>query len=154
MGLTLEQAQAKHAEQVDQNRALGVIDYDAKQPLSDRVFEVTDGYKYLPSGDPKKPIRLGPGQRFRPTVQQVENGSLRGKAREISATEYAGIHRHERKPMSTGADIGLRGLPMTSHALRLALDEGLTEADFAGVEPEPNGYTKGQVEEILARRAA
>lgn len=149
MPMTLDQAKAKRDEQIDQNRSLGVVEYKSGEAQSDKVFEVTEGLKYLPGGKV-----LGPGQRFRPTERQIANGSLRGKARELTGTEYAAIRRDERRPVSAGADIGLRALPMTNHALKLALDSGLTEADFEGVQPagHDDQYTKAQVEEIIANR--
>jgi hypothetical protein len=146
--LTLEQAQATDFEQRDGNRRVGVVEYESGEKQSDRVFEVTDGLKYLPGGKV-----LGPGNRFHPTVRQVESGSLRGKARELSQSEYGSVSREDRKARSRGADIGIRALPMAETTMKLALGAQLTESDFEGVEPGYEGrYTRSQVQEIIDAR--
>lgn len=150
MPQTLEQARDTRREQVDGNRRLGVVEYESGEKQSDRVFEVTDGLKYLPGGKV-----LGPGNRFHPTERQVEQGSLRGKARELTQSEYGSVSREDRKPVSNGADIGIRALPMADTTLKLALRAELSEEDFEGIEPGYEGrYTRSQVEEIIEARDA
>jgi hypothetical protein len=145
---SLKAQQAKRIDQIDLNRQLGVTDYRSGEKQSDRVYEVREGYKHLPGG-----IRLGPGQRFRPTERQIANGSLRGKASELTRSEYESVRRTDRRPMSNGADIGIRALPMAEGTLRFALEAGLRAEDFEGIEPAFNGqYTKAQVAEILEAR--
>lgn len=148
---TLQEKQAQRREEIDLNRELGVVDYKSGEKQSDRVYEVTEGYKYLPGG-----IRLGPGQRFRPTERQIANGSLKGKARELTRTETSALHRTERRPVSTGADIGLRQFEMADSTLAYARDHGLTESDFRATEPEgANGrYTRVQVEAMVEAKSA
>lgn len=148
--LTLEQAKATDFEQRDGNRRSGVVEYESGEKQSDRVYEVTDGLKYLPGGKV-----LGPGNRFHPTERQIRNGSLKGKARELAQSEYASVSRKERRPVSSGADIGIRALPMAEGTLALALEAGLREEDFAGLEPGyEDRYTRSQVEEIIEARDA
>jgi hypothetical protein len=152
-----EQAKIQHAEAVEANRALGVIEYKSGERQSDEVWEVTDGLKYLP-GEERKSQVLAPGMRFRPTVEQVRQtragrGGLRGKARELTTSEYASLRRDGRTVMATGADIGLRGLSMEKDALALALEHHLSEADFDAVKPGRFGrYTIEQVESMVAER--
>lgn len=144
--VTLAEAQAKHRTQVDDNRMQGIADTNNGETPSDKVYEVTDGLKYLPGGRV-----LGPGNRFRPTEEQIARGGLKGKARELSRSEYQGIgHR----VYGNGADIGLRQYEMAESTLQYALEHGLTEADFDGVEPEgANGrYLREQVEAMVAAR--
>lgn len=152
--LTLEQARKERESAIENNRDLGVIDYPSKQQKADAVYEVIDGYKHLPSGQKGgKTIRLGPGNRFRPTEKQVADGSLKGKARELTRSEYAGVSRDDRRPVSTGADIGLRSLNMEKAALKAALDAGLCEEDFADMKPGAFGrFTLEQVEEVIGRK--
>ena len=80
------------------------------------------------------------GETMEPTDHELETIGERGHLEPVS--EFG---------RSTGADIGLRALPMTDAALEVALDEGLEESDFEGVEPEgANGqYLKSQVEDLL-----
>lgn len=148
MAQTLQEQQATRADQIDLNRELGVVDYRSGEKQSDQVYEVIEGYKHLPGG-----IRLGPGQRFRPTERQVANGSLRGKARELSRSEYRNIQRDERRPVSTGADfreMGLRSIEMADGTRAAAYDGGLGAEDFEGIEPGFEGrYTRAQVEELI-----
>lgn len=153
---TLEQVQAKHDKAVEVNRDLNVVQYKSGEKQSERVYEVTDGVKYLPGGKGK---RLGPGQRFHPTERQVRDGSLRGKARELSATELRGLGKPSRASGKTaveGSDIGVRALPISSKLATYALENGLTEEDFAGVEPagESGKFTRGQVDELIAAKSA
>lgn len=148
MTTTLEQARQDRHEAIEANRALGVTEYKSGEKQSGEVYEVVEGYKHLPGG-----IRLGPGQRFHPTERQVRTGSLKGKARELSRSEYESVKRSERRVVSTGADVGIRALPMADTTLDLALREGLTEEDFEGVEPGFEGrYTRSQVTEIIEAR--
>lgn len=148
---SLQEQQAKRLDQIDQNRELGVVDYRSGEKQSDQVYEVTEGYKYLPGG-----IRLGPGQRFRPTERQIANGSLRGKARELTRSEASALHRTERRPVSSGADIGLRQFEMADGTLQYARDHGLTESDFRASEPEGanDRYTRAQVEAMVEAKVA
>jgi hypothetical protein len=154
---SLKQKQDRRAIEIDQNRAIGVIDYKSNETQSREVWEVTDGLKYLPAKERGgKQQVLGPGNRFHPTTAQVEQtrrgkGGLLGKARELTATEMGAFGR---RAVSAGADIGLRSLPMTQHALSLALEFGLTEDDFRGIEPDGDRITKAQVEELIAFRQA
>lgn len=140
---------------VDTNRRLGVVEYTSGEKQSEQVYEVIEGYKHLPGG-----IRLGPGNRFHPTERQVRQtlegrGGLVGKARELTQSEYGSVSREERKPVSSGADIGIRALPMAETTLALALKEGLTESDFKGIEPGyEDRFTRSQVEEIIEARDA
>jgi len=143
---TLAQAKKEHSNAVEANRDLGVVQYKSRQEQSDAVYEVVEGCKRLPGG-----LVLGPGQRFHPTVKQIKDGSLRGKARELSASELRGM-RHTSTTFA-GADIGLRTIPMAESTLKLALGAGLSEDDFAGIEPGAEGrYTRAQVREIIAAR--
>jgi hypothetical protein len=152
--VSLEKAQALHNEAVDANRREGVVEYRVGEELSERVYEVEEGLKYVP-GPGNAQIRLGPGNRFRPTEAQVRSGSLKGKARELTQSEYAGLGATKIQAR-VGVDIGLRTLPITGHVLKLALEAKLTEDDFAGLEPAgPGGnYTKAQVEELIAKKRA
>lgn len=155
MPLTLEQAKATDREQRDTNRRLGVVEYESGEKQADAVYEVTDGLKYLPGGKV-----LGPGSRFRPTLGQIRKDkrgrtSLDGKARELTQSEYGSVSRANRKPVSSGADIGIRALPMAEGTLALALEHGLREEDFEGLEPGyEDRYTRAQVEQIIEARDA
>lgn len=166
---TIEQALKTRDAQIQSNQDLGVIDYKTSEPLSDSVYEVTEGYKRLPGGKV-----LGPGQRFRPTARQVASGSLRNKARELTASEYRGL-RAERRVFA-GADFremeeraaaraahntpeppqerGWDDLNMGVTTVAYAQEHGLTPADFDGVEPEgtTGRYTRTQVEAMVAAR--
>lgn len=149
--MTLAEAQAKREKDIEGNRELGVVEWDnGQQPLADAVYEVVEGYHGLPGHG-----RIGPGHRFRPTVAQHERQTLRNKARELTSTEYRGIHRHERKPVVSGADIGLRRFPMAEGTLSFALASGLTEEDFQAVEPEGSDgrFTRAQVDQMVRARA-
>lgn len=144
---TLEQAKAQHHAAVEENRDLGVVGYDTKEKQADVVYEVENGYHHAGGK------RLGPGQRFRPTVRQVESGSLRGKARELTRSEGRDLKR-PKPARAPGADIGLRALPMAEGTLKLALEAELTEADFEGIEPGFEGrYTRSQIEQIIEAKA-
>jgi len=141
MPQTLEQAQAQRIQDVESNRGVGVIPYKSGEEQSDRIFEVVEGYKHLPGG-----IRLGPGQRFHPTVKQVRTGALRGKARELTRDE----HRSMTGKVFSGADIGIRALPMADTTREMALKAGLRESDFEGIEPGFEGrFTRSQVQRII-----
>lgn len=146
---TLAEKQEQRREEIDLNREIGVVDYKSGDKKSDRVYEVVEGYKHLPGG-----VRLGPGQRFRPTERQVANGSLKGKARELTRTEYDAVHRSERKAVSRGAEIGLRQFKMADGTRQFASDHGLTEDDFHGTEPEGanDQFTRAQVEAMVEAR--
>jgi hypothetical protein len=147
--MTLEQATAARGEAIEGNRELAVAEYKSGEKQADVVYEVIEGYKHLPGG-----IRLGPGQRFRPTERQIANGSLKGKARELTRSEYGSVGRSERRAVAHGADIGIRALPMAEGTLKFALEAGLRETDFDGVEPGFEGrYTKAQVAEIIEARS-
>ncbi len=159
---TLEDVTRSHEQKVEQNRALGVIDYKSGQQQSERIFEVTAGRKYVP--DPANPRRmksLGPGHLFHPTASELaedrygRNG-LRGKAREVTRSQYEAIQaaRGRSSNRSAGADIGLRALPMAESTLKRALQANMTEADFEGVEPDGSDgqYTFRQVEAMIAAR--
>ena len=146
--LTLAQAKQQQHEAIEANRDLGVISYRTKAKQSDRIYEVVEG-KHHAGGRV-----LGPGQRFHPTEEQIETGSLEGKARELTNSEYRDARRDVRG--FAGADIGLRALPMAEQALKLAFEAQLTEEDFANVQPagRDGRYTKAQVEELAAARRA
>ena len=158
--LTLEQAQKQTLEAIEHNRSVGVVEYKNGEEQSAEVWEVTEGYKHLPVAGKKSGMRLGPGHRFHPTMDQVEKtqsgkGGLLNKARPLTASEMAGLGREARKPTSPGADIGIRALEFTSGAMDYALQSGLTEADFFGVKPAYGGkYTRAQVDEILIDKQA
>lgn len=151
---TLEKAHEQAREAREANREIGVISYTSAQKQSDKVYEVKEGYKHLPGG-----IRLGPGNRFHPTEKQVADGSLKGKAEEIRASEYRDLTRSKRpdaKPRAPGADIGIRRFEMAPTTLTYAIEQGLTEDDFEGVEPEGSDgrYTHAQVEAMVEAREA
>lgn len=153
--MTLEEKRVERQLAIEGNRALGVQEWENGEKQSDRIFEVEEGYHRVPVAPGSKDFKtLGPGHRFHPTEEQAELNKLRGKARELTETELRGIHRTDRKPVSPGADIGLRALPMAEGTVRLALDQGLTEADFNGVAPEGRDgqYTRSQVEAIIEAR--
>jgi hypothetical protein len=149
--MTLEQATVARGEAIESNRDLAVAEYKSGEKQADAVYEVIEGYKHLPGG-----IRLGPGQRFRPTERQIANGSLRGKARELTRSEYGSVRSEKRRTVGRGADfreMGLAGLDMAEGTRKFAYDAGLSAEDFEGVEPAFNGqYTKAQVAEILEAR--
>lgn len=166
MSKTLQDYKKERAAQVEGNRALGVLDYKSTEKQTDRVFEIEEGAHSvslspaLARGDKainRENRRMGPGHRFRPTVSQVKQfdagrGGLVGKVRELTQTEYAGVHRHERPIRSTGADIGLRSLKaLKGEALSAALAASLDVEDFANLAPRgPGGrYTLEQVNEAI-----
>lgn len=166
---TIEQLNQEHRAAEEANRDLGVIDYRTSEPLSDAVYEVTDGFKHLPGG-----LRLGPGQRFRPTARQVETNALRGKARELTPSQMRSL-RPGRKVFA-GADFGEMerkaatangkasgaapsddpwgSLPMADETRAFAQEAGLTPADFEGIVPEGarKNYTKTQVRAMIEAR--
>lgn len=147
----LEKLNRETREATESNRSIGVIDYESRgQKKSGRIFEVERGLHYLPDGQV-----LGPGQRFHPLEGQVRETApgrfaLAGKARELTGSELTGVKMNGRTQIA-GADIGLRALPFSSAALKLALDEDLKVEDFKGVEPagSQGKYTKAQVQEIV-----
>lgn len=160
MSQTLEQQQDQRQKDMEANRQQGVIPWRNNLPQSDEVWEVVDGYHHLtPKPGSKERIKLGPGNRFHPTVEQVEHATERGgllrgnKMRRLSATDMAGIGRSQdtsRKTWSPGADFGVRALPMSDTALKLALGT-LDENDFQGIEPEgaEGVYTVRQVRSMI-----
>ena len=160
MAMTMEERQVQHTQDVQANRAMGVVEYETKERLSDQVWEVDEGKVFLPGiGERGRHGSIGKGTRFRPTQKQVEQtltgrGGLVNKAHPISAAEMDSLGRESRKPVSAGADIGLRQFRMAEGTVRYALDVGLTEDDFVGTEPEgSNGYyTRAQVEAIAESR--
>lgn len=148
----LAEIQNKHDAAVADNQNGGVVPWKSGEKQSDRVFEVVEGTKYLPDGDGGQK-RLGPGQRFHPTENQVRNGSLRGKARELTQTEMRGIRASG--TTQPGADIGVRAIKGLSQNLaKIAIDSGLTEQDFDGIAPAgPGGQiTRAQVDSLIDRK--
>jgi len=146
MPKTLEQAQADRLKAIESHRALGVVEYKSGEEQSDKIFEVVEGFKHLPGG-----IRLGPGDRFHPTVNQVRTGALKGKARELTRDE----HRSMTGKVFSGADVGIRSLPMAKTTMEMALKADLRESDFEGIEPGFEGrYTRSQVQEIIDTKNA
>lgn len=143
---SLEDLRAKSLEQIDHNRTHGVIDYETGEEKADAVFEIEEGLHY--AGDQ----RLGPGNRFQPTKRQVENGSLKNKARELTRTEYQSLAGSP--DTVSGADIGLRQFQMADGTLDYAIEHGLTEEDFEAEEGERSdgGYTRAQVERMVSER--
>lgn len=171
----LEVKMDRRQKQIEANQEIGVIPWknDFEQDTS-TVWEVVDGYHRVPPKPGSKDfIRMGPGNRFHPTVKQVEEanavhptrgvrgrgGLLRGgHIRELSGTEMAGIGRSKdpsRKVMARGADIGIRALPMSDTALKLALGV-LSEDDFEGVEParSDGAYTVEQIQALVEAKHA
>lgn len=164
MPQTLEKLQADREKAIEGNRALGVIPWGNRQEQAkDVVYEVLDGYHRVPSSPTDSPrgpemLTLGPGNRFHPTVHQVQTNSLRGKVRELNRDEYASIGRSgdpSRSPKFAGADIGIRALPMSDAALKLALGV-LSEEDFEGVTPEGSDgrYLVKQVEALIEAKTS
>jgi hypothetical protein len=152
MAKSMQELQSDHERKMEANRSLGVQEYKSGEKQSDQVWEVTAGRKYLPDGKGKQKV-LGPGHLFHPTERQVETGVLEGKAREVPASVLRGLSASG-DIRSTGADIGIRALPMAESTVRRALQAGMTEADFEGVEPEGQDgqYTFRQVEAMIAAR--
>jgi hypothetical protein len=158
--LTAEDRKIEHARSIEKNRAMGVIEYESREPVSDQVWEIVDGKHHLP-GLGKKPGRsgaIGIGHRFRPTARQVEQtlagrGGLLNKARPLTASEMDGLGRRAFAP---GGDIGLRQFRMAEGTLKYAIEVGLTEDDFRGVEPEGSAgyFTRTQVEAIAESRTS
>lgn len=148
----LAELQKTHDAGVADNQNIGVVSWKNGEKQSDRVFEVVEGTKYLPDGEGGQK-RLGPGQRFHPTENQVKNGSLKNKARELSATEMRGIRASG--VSQPGADIGVRAVKGLSQNLaKIAVDSGLTEQDFDGLAPAgPGGQiTRAQVDSLIERK--
>lgn len=145
--MTISEASAARRKAVEANRRTGVTEYKSGQKQSERVFEVREGYKTLPGG-----IRLGPGQRFHPTEKQVASGALRGKAEEITESDYSSLSRTGK--VFAGADfteMAINAVPMAESTRAYAIHSGLTAADFDGVEAEgANGrFTRTQVERMV-----
>lgn len=117
-----------------------------EEGYSDNEYEVETGY--LTHTDPSgRTRRLGPGDRFRPTKKQEREGSLQGKASLAEAASPT--------PRSTGADIGLRAIPMSQKALEEALEAGLEEEHFERLEPEGadgETYLVSQVRDLIEER--
>lgn len=156
---TIEELRDQRAKDLEVARSRGVTPSGGVLPKADAVYEVVEGFHHVPAVEGNGVVRLGPGDRFRPTEAQHAGRTLRGKARELSATEYAGISRSadpQRAIRSTGADIGLRALPMTKAALRTALDAGLTEDDVLATDPtgSDDTYIKADVEAIIEAKAS
>lgn len=161
MPATLKEKEAQRTREIGQNEAIGVVEYKNGETQSNEVWQVTEGYKYLPGGKV-----LGPGHRFHPTVAQVEKtrrgrGGLTGKARELTGTEYDGLGRGARKVQVGGADFAamerrarLAELPMSESSVLLAFEAGMDAGDFAGIEPEGTAgrYLKAQVEALIEAR--
>ncbi len=151
---TMEQLQQSHDRHTERNRQLPVQDYKSKSPQIDKVFEVTEGVKYVP-GENGTQVALGPGRRFRPTEQAIRTGALRGKARELTASELNGVRGGK---SFAGADIGVRAdlatIPMADSTRERAVKCGLIAADFLGTEP--NGadgvYTRAQIDDLSAAK--
>lgn len=160
MAMTMEERQVQHTQDVQANRAMGVVEYETKERLSDQVWEVEEGKVFLPGlGERGRHGSIGEGARFRPTQKQVEQtltgrGGLVNKAHPISAAEMDSLGRESRKPVSAGADIGLRQFSMAAGTFKYAMEVGLTEDDFHGVTPSgSNGYfTREDVEAIAESR--
>ena len=158
MPKTLQQLQAEHNADVVKNEAVPVVEkYETMETISDQIWQVQEGYMNLPGK-----IKLGPGQRFRPTVKQVNQtrtgkGGLNGKARELTGAEYDQYNRGTKRSWGAGADIGIRDdkrFPMADGTRALALEAGLSESDFAGLEPAGSDgrYLRSQIEALIAER--
>ncbi len=156
MTATMERLQKDHNAHVDRNRTAPIAEYPSRSPQVDRVFEVTDGVKHVPSADGKTQVPLGPGRRFRPTELAIASGALEGKARELTTSEMTGLRGGR---VFAGAEIGVRKdlaeVPMAPSTLERALRSGLTPADFANVSPEgaEGNYTRAQIDAISAAKA-
>lgn len=152
MAKTMQELQGEHDRKVEANRSLGIQAYKSGEKQSGEVWEVTAGRKYLPNGKGRQAV-LGPGHLFHPTVRQIETGALEGKAREVPASVRRGLSTSG-AIRSTGADIGLRALPMADSTLKRAMQAGMTEEEFSGVDPEgaDGQYTFRQVEAMIAAR--
>lgn len=144
---SLEEAQGAHDHAVETNRDLGIVPYKSGEKQSDKIFEVTEGYKHLPGGKV-----LGVGQRFHPTMRQVKTNALRGKARELTRSEARSAVQ-----TSVPGDIGVRAVPgLTKKLAAYAIKHGLQEEDFAGVDPEgaDDTFTKAQLNALIRAKRA
>lgn len=176
---TIEQLQQAHDAGTDMNRDEGVVQYKTSERLSDEVYEVQEGKHHLPGG-----TTIGPGHRFHPTERQVKSGSLRGKARPLSAREMREVK--STRPLFAGADFdemernareaeareqqqklqdaavaaaesdAFAALPMADGTRALASAAGLVAADFDDVLPtgQDGQYTRRQIEEMIAAKKA
>lgn len=150
----IEAAKAQRADEIDSNRAIGVVEYKSGEAQADAVYEVIEGYKHLPGVG-----RIGPGQRFHPTENQHRTGSLKGKARELTRTEYDSVSRAAKYP-GRGADFpamerraALVEIPMAEGTREMAVEAGLTADDFENRAPGYAGkYTREQVESFIAAK--
>lgn len=159
---TIEELRAKHDRDLDTNRRLGIHESSSGEELSEQVHEVLDGYKtvWADGEDGKRrPVRLGPGQRFRPTKNQVENGSLENKSRELTQSEYDALGKGARRARAPGADFdemrvkALGDVQMAEGTRELAIEGGLSHTDFEGLEPGwMDQFTRAQVEALIASK--
>jgi hypothetical protein len=165
-----KELEKRRARQIDSNRATGVIEYPEGRKQSKEVWEVKEGYVDLPAdpaGTPgvRKSIKIGPGHRFHPTEDQVQQardgrGGILGKARELTGTEMDALTTGGRRAMVNGADFNemkraaFEALPMAETTIDIAIAGGLEADDFEGVDPEGAGsrYTRAQVEAMIAAR--
>lgn len=157
MAVTLQELQKQDAEARKANRKRAVADFTPKgnQKKAPVVYEVIEGKHHMPAtkdgGDVQRGRILWPGERFIPTQQQVEQtiagkGGLCGKVVEVEGANAATLGRDSRTPLIQGADIGIRALPMAKTTADLAIKLELTEDDFRGVQPGPEGrITRAQV---------
>lgn len=99
---------------------------------------MADRYRNVGGPHSREDGVIGQGDVFEPTDE--EKRKIGGKLEPVSEVARA-----------SGADIGLRSLPMTDAALELALEAGLDESDFAGVEPEgaDGDYLVSQVRDLI-----
>lgn len=166
---TLEELQHQHDSTIEQNRLRPVVDVPTKnQKKADVIMEITDGFKHIPEVGPdglvRKIHRLGPGQRFRPTESEVATRrtlsnpnipafGLRGKARELTASEMKTVNAGSRPTVAVLDDIGLRTLRFQADALKRAIDARLEVSDFDDITPERGGWYKvNHVDEAIRRR--
>lgn len=162
---TLQELKDQHRAAVDSNRRRPVRDYSGGKAST--VLEVAEGKHHAPAvargskaADLVRGETLVPGDRFIPTLDQLESLNKKGgldageggKFRVVEGAAAASISRTSRKPMSTGADIGLRALPtLKGEALKAALDAGLQVEDFDEVEPvgKFGRFTPEQVADVI-----
>lgn len=97
-----------------------------------------DRYRLLGGPHTREDGTVGQGDVFEPTGEELEK--IGDKLEPVDSSA----------PVQ-GADIGLRSLPMTEAALELALDAGLSEDDFEGLDPAgaDGDYLKSQVEGLV-----
>jgi hypothetical protein len=147
----MQEARAQTARAIEQNRTLPVQKTANGQKSSGKVYEVTDGFKYI-RNEAKELVKLGPGQRFIATESEARTNRrgrspLDGKARPLGAAELSGV----RSVM--GADIGLRAI-LPENVVKFAMSKGLSETDFAGMTPEGDDgrFTRAQVEAVITAK--